>query len=132
MKFIGFDRHGAFDHRLDEIEDIKQHIEVVYQYVKGYVEQEQSEYELPDIDSDEVTCTLSLNIYKGQDGPFNIKLFFPLISEDLKDSKLNFRMYLARQHFFENELASMFKEFDINIGYPNKEYYEGIRNWRQL
>ena len=130
MKFIGYDKNGAFDHRLDEIEVIKQHVEVVYQYVKDHIEQEHFKYILPDIDSDVVTCTLAISVYEGPNGPFIVKLYFPLRGDE--KGKLNLRNYFDERHFFEGELTNMFKEFNIDISYPNKVHYEEIRNWRQL
>lgn len=101
----------------DIAESVKEHVEVIYPYIKNYLDDNDPYFTIPDENNDHVYCEINRNIIWGTSTRDNyFKIYTNLIikdEDDLKDKIFPLKLYDHTGHDYDQE--TMKKLFEVNI-----------------
>lgn len=110
----------------DEIQQVKDHVEIVYQYVNDHVNDSALLYKLPDEnDLQNVFCQL----YKSIHNQINAKLVINPISDEISFHDINkVKLQKGKESFVDFQLSDIFSKWDINVIYMSNTF-EDVMSW---
>ena len=114
MNFYGF-RHSKLDHELvaDQVEEIKEHVEVIFNYIKDFIDNKGDGITIEDDNSPFVFCKLELygtGMTGADPGTFHIKPTMVIRLLPLPDGHGD---YVNQRRFFNNEVSPLFDQYAI-------------------
>jgi hypothetical protein len=123
MKFYGF-RSSRWDHELisNQVDEIKEHVEIIFNYIKDFIDNKGNGITIEDDNSPFVFCNLELygNEMTGA-GPqtFYIK---PMIVLRLLPTPEDHSDYVNQRRLFDNEISPLFEQYVIKtyLNYDDK------------
>ena len=117
MKFLAY-KDVDIEKYGDEIEHIKDHIEVVYQHVKDYLDHSDLLFTLPDDDSQDVFSQLFIRTSGGIGELLIVRVIIKEPSQFFKNN--------AKEHFVDTILDDIFLQWDIDVRYMENTFEEVI------
>jgi hypothetical protein len=114
---------------MDEVDSLKEHIEIIYSYVKDFLDENDPNFTIPGEDDDYVYCLINTDPLNKNGTNHTVYTNLIIKDEDAIIDKifpLKLREPSTKNTLFQHNVVKFFKQYSINISYNNYETWQEL------